>query len=190
MFNPQKSRIYIFCLKIQTFFQRTFLMCKFGRLRHCGVLIWHFPIPLTLIVKNNKKTKNVYKTTKPKASEDSDTGQSSIFIRRSLPPLKSSAKSCCSFLFDEVQICVIYSFVRQSIQFQILLFNFYAYHMRVYIVCGLCLCVTARALRSLSPQIFALSNSCLSTAAEQSWKHRSPPVRFLFLFLFFNCGGE
>ncbi|KAG5526134.1 hypothetical protein RHGRI_032420 [Rhododendron griersonianum] len=33
----------------------------------------------------------------------------------------------------------------------------------------------ARALRSLSPQIFALSNSCLSTAAEQSWKHRSPP---------------
>ncbi|XP_058190863.1 methylmalonate-semialdehyde dehydrogenase [acylating], mitochondrial [Rhododendron vialii] len=33
----------------------------------------------------------------------------------------------------------------------------------------------ARALRSLSPQIFALSNSCLSTAAEPSWKHRSPP---------------
>ena len=32
-----------------------------------------------------------------------------------------------------------------------------------------------RALRSLSPRIFALSNSHLSTAAEPSWKHRNPP---------------
>uniref|UniRef100_A0A5B6YIZ2 methylmalonate-semialdehyde dehydrogenase (CoA acylating) n=1 Tax=Davidia involucrata TaxID=16924 RepID=A0A5B6YIZ2_DAVIN len=32
-----------------------------------------------------------------------------------------------------------------------------------------------RSLRSLSPQIFALKNSHLSTTAEPSWRHRNPP---------------
>ncbi|KAA8545676.1 hypothetical protein F0562_020873 [Nyssa sinensis] len=32
-----------------------------------------------------------------------------------------------------------------------------------------------RSLRSLSPQIFALKYSPLSTAAERSWRHRTPP---------------